>query len=652
VGGSEIIFHKALVREGSGLSGWVMKLSLRALGYLLLVSVAGAADSAIPPVLPVEVFARRDISSGLTVSRDGRTIAYASGQDRDWLLTLRDWETGKTKSFGNGAGSAMPLWTSDERVLFGAGASMDRDGNHFEQGKFGRGAVLSGRIEGEFAGDVLIRRFDVPVGGWRQLVYVQAYPHVDRLNLRSGRVVPVLENPGHVTDWLADGAGHVRVGNETQGALNRVIARTDPDGAWQVLPGLDFARDEFWPVWLSADGATLGLAKRTPGGTWGLYNYDLKAARLGELLVSHDKFDLLAGMRPVLAPRTRELLGVYFHTDRPGAFWLDPQFAGVQQALDQSLPGRVNEITSLSDDLQRMVVISRTATDPGVYYQFDLGTKELKPLFPRRPWIKAAQMAQVFPASYKARDGQLIRGYLTMPAGRAPKNLPLVVWVHDGPAAREEGEFDAEMQFLANRGYAVLAVNYRGSTGYGRDFQDHARRRIGTVPQEDIADGVRWAIAQGIADAGRVAIMGRGFGGTSALLGQTRDPGLYRCGISIDGITDWVAYLAYRRQIEPSGIAELEDWIGEPERNAAELREASPLHAVNLLKTPVLFLVNNGSTVSNEENAAYVAALKRGRKAYETGSKKDDIDGFHLTEGRAELLAALERFLAANMTVK
>ncbi len=630
-----------------------MKLSRTAMRSAWLMSSAVfAAEPTLPPTLPVETFARRDISSGLALSRDGRTIAYAAGQDRDWLLTLRDWETGKTRSFGNGAGPAIPWWTSGERLLFGAGASMDRDGTNFEQGKFGNGSVVAERIEGEFAGNVLIRRFDVPVAGRRQLVYVPAYPHVDRLDLRSGRVVPVLENPGRVTGWLADGAGLVRVGSETQGALNRVIARDGKEDAWRVLPGLDFARDEFWPLWLSADGAALGLAKRTPSGTWGLYNYDLNARRLGELLVSHDKFDLLAGMTPVFAPRTRKLLGVYFHTDRPGAFWLDPQMAGVQQALDQNLPGRVNEVTSLSDDLQRMVVLSRTASDPGIYYQFDLGTKDLKVLFPRRPGIKAAQMAQVFQASYQARDGQLIRGYLTVPAGRAPKNLPLVMWVHDGPVGREEGEFDAEMQFLANRGYAVLAVNYRGSTGYGRDFQDQARRRFGTVPQEDIADGARWAITQGIADAGRVAIMGRGYGGTSALLGQTREPGLYRCGISIDGITDWMAYLAYRRQIEPSGIAELEDRLGEPGRDAAALREASPLQAAERLATPVLFLVNNGSRVSNEENAAYLSALKKGGKVYEHVSKKDDPDGFAYTKGRAELMTVIELFLAKNMTVK
>lgn len=630
-----------------------MKLFRNVLSVGLMASLAGlAAEPTLAPVLPVEAFARGDVTSGLALSRDGRTIAYTSGQDRDWVLVLRDWDTGKTRDFRSYAGPAKPQWTTGERLLFGAGSTMDRDGSNLETAVALPGSLLAARIEGEFAGDVLVRRFDVPVAGRKQLVYVPAYPHVDRFNPRLGRAVPSVENPGGVTEWLADAAGVVRVGNETQGARNRVIARAGENDRWRVLPGLDYARDEFRPLWLSADGAKLGLAKRTPGGTWGIYEYDLAAGRLGELLLSHDSFDLTDRFACVLAPKTRELLGVYFNTAKPQAFWLDPQLAAVQRALDQNLPGRVNQITELSDDLKRMLVLSRTASDPGIYYQFDFEAKVLKPLFPRRPWIRSAQMAEVFPASYKARDGALVRGYLTVPAGRAPKNLPLVVWLNDGIGRRDVWEFDGEIQFLASRGYAVLAVNPRGATGYGRDYQDQADRRWGSLPQNDIADGARWAIAQGIADAGRVAIAGRGVGGTSALLGQTREPGLYRCGISIDGITDWAAHLAYRRLIDPSGIDFLEDRIGQPGRDATALQEASPLLAVERLATPVLLVFGNGSQVSNEENAAYVAALKRAKKPHEVLSKQDDVDGFAYSAGRTELFTRIERFLAANMTVK
>ena len=626
---------------------WAAVCSVAVLG-----AVGRAAERAVPPVLPVENFAWRDVTSGLALSRDGRTIAYAAGRDRDWLLMLRDWETAKTETFGAGAGPATPVWTSAERVLYGSGASMDRDGRNLEQGEIGPGRVIASRIEGDRAGDVLVLRYDPLIRGRGQFSYAPAFPHVDRLVLRRGIALPEARNPGEVTGWLADGAGGVRVANDTRGVENRVLWRDTDAESWRVLPGLDFTRDEVVPLWLSADAATLGLAKRTPAGTWGLYSYDPKLGRIGELLLSHDSFDLHGNTALVLSPRTKELLGVYFNTERPQAFWFDTQMRAVQHALDEALPGRLNQVVSLGDDLKRMIVLSRTASDPGAYYQFDLGAKALKPVLARRPWIRAEQMADVFPASFKARDGQLIRGYLTLPAGRGQRGLPLVVLAYDGPGRRVLYDYDTEAQFLANRGYAVLAVNYRGSSGYGRKFQDQPKRNLGVLPQEDLADAVRWAVAQGIADPARVAIMGWGFGGTCALLGLSREPGLYRCAISMDGTTDWVATLAYRRQSDTGAIASLLDTVGEPGRDAAALREASPLHQADRLTAPVLLVIGNGYRVLPEENTAYVAALKRAGKPHEVLSKQNDIEGFNDTKGRVELLTRIERFLAANMTAK
>lgn len=628
-----------------------MMRPLKAVWCGLAVSAVGFAAEvvSVPPLLPAEDFARADITSELALSRDGRTIAYASGLDREWLLILREWETGKTRDFGNGAGPATPRWTSGERLWFGQGASMDRDGRHFEAATPATRMALETRVEGDRAGDILSVRFDAPLGGRKQLYYVPAYPHVDWVNLRVGRPMEAVHNPGNVTRWLADGAGLVRIGVEMKEALSRVLWRDRADGEWRVPAGLDFARDEFHPLRLSGDGETLTLARRTPGGTWGLYNYDLKAGRMGEAILSHDRYDLWPEATRVFAPRTRELLGVYFHTETPRSIWLDPAMGALQKAIDQALPGQVNQITSLSDDLQHMIVLSTTARDPGTYYQFDRATQALKALFPRRPWLKPAQMAEVFPASFKARDGATIRGYLTVPLGRAPKNLPLVVWAHDGPLTRETWKFDAELQFLANRGYAVLTVNYRGSAGYGRDFQEAATRHLSTVPQDDLADGARWAITQGIADANRVALAGRGWGGTCALLGQTREPGLYRCGISIDGVTDWATHLENRRQVDPAGIALLIDRVGHPERDAAELRQASPLHSVDKLATPVLLIYSNGERVARDDSRGYRSALERGKKAHDVLSKEDDAEGFASTAARAELLLRLEQFLARNL---
>ncbi len=628
-----------------------MKHGLTAMmvGVMAAVGVNAAEPAvAVPPLLPAEDFARADIASGLALSRDGRSIAYSSGRDRDWLLIVRDWETGKTRDFSAGAGPAPPAWTSEERLITGGGTSMNRDGTDVSFSAT-PSVLMQPRIEGKNAGNVLVLRYDVPVTGRRQLYYVPSYPHVDRKILRVGRDMEEARNPGAVVRWLADQSGLVRVGEDTKGALNRVIWRDRDGGDWRVPPGLEFSREQISPRWLSADGRTLFLGQRTPAGTWGLFSYDLKEGRMGEMILGHDQFDLLPATAPVLAPRTRELLGFYFHTDTPRVSWLDPQMGEVQKALDQALPGRVNRITSLSDDLKRMIVSSWTARDPGTNYQFDLETKSLKPIFPVRPWIRPAQMAEVFPASYKARDGQVIRGYLTVPLGRPPKNLPLIIEAHDGPGRRKLWGFDTEAQFLANRGYAVLSINYRGSTGYGRDYEEKATRHTSEVPPDDIADGARWAIAQGIADPRRVALFGHRFGGTCALLGLTRDPELYRCAIGIDPVTDWVAQLAHVKQGNPAGIAFLTDRIGDLARDAAELRAASPLHHVEKIAAPVLLVYSPGEIVSRDDTRAYRTALARLKKPHEVFSKQEDLDGFAYTAGRVDLLTRIEKFFAQHL---
>ena len=259
-------------------------------------------------------------------------------------------------------------------------------------------------------------------------------------------------------------------------------------------------------------------------------------------------------------------------------------------------------------------------------------------------------MAEVFPASYKARDGQVIRGYLTVPPGRAAKNLPLVIVAHDGPVSRVVWEFDAEAQFLANRGYAVLAINYRGSTGYGRDYEEKATRHTSSVPADDLADGARWAIAQGIATPGRIGISGRGFGGTCVLLALTRDPELYRCAIGIDPITDWTLQLAHVRQGNPAGFAFWADRVGDPARDGAELRAASPAHQVEKIIAPVLLVYSPGERVSRDDSRSFRAALGRLKKTHEVMSQQDDMDGFAFTAGRVALLKRIEQFLAQNLS--
>jgi len=628
-----------------------MKLGIYlGLGFACLAEAA--APEVIPPRLPIENFSTSHNVGNPALSPDGQTIAYEINRGDGWVLALQDWATGKIVICPYNATGGDPTWLSNERILYGRGASVDRNGKNGRYPEYMPkliAARFSGAKPSEFLGVEGTRHHNVIVVNTLD----ELRPDIQFSRRR-------VANPGNVIGWMVDGTGFVRAAVEEDegGGKTRVIVRANEAAPWVVPKGLDFANDKIRAHWLSADGRLLYFSRVTPEGTWGVYSYDLEKQQEKELIIGHTKFDILPDGAPFLAPKTREILGFYYVTDKLRVIWFDPQMGAVQAALDQILPHRTNTITSVSDDLQRMIVLSWSARDPGVYYRFDLEKKELKPVLPKAPWIRPAQMADCFPISYRARDGQLIHGYLTLPTGRGPKDLPLVVYPHDFPWERDQWVYDPQVQLLANRGYAVLQVNYRGSSGYGPSFQESAYRRIGREMQDDITDGTRWTIEQGISDPHRIAILGFGFGGYLALRAAEQNPQLYHCAISVGGRTDWTIKKEYWESLDDI----FKQRIGDPEKDAVELADNSPVNHVGSLQAPLLLIFTDWNVLnvynpSPREDydyfRAFTKALDQAKKPYEVLDKhmahmgSDDMGNFSKT--KIELLTRIDQFLSQHM---
>lgn len=654
-------------------------LLITACGRVLVASflLCGALKLGAADKLPVELFSRWPAISHPTISRDGKTLCYGAVFDRDRAMIFKDLDSKETVAVDIVAKASLgsPRWVAEDRVVYGYLAGIDRDAKNYrglvgrardddlrdQQKIIARGIIFS-RFSGKQDGHVLMTEYDEPTDySARYGIGYLNYPNVIDMDTRTGVFNLVLKNPGKVTGWICDGAGVIRVGVEQDNGMSRIIYRDGESAPWRVAAGLDFAKRAVRPIYLSADGSSLFISLVTPTGHWGVYSYDLAKQKMGNLILSHDRYDILpidssvsqdgfSLESVVFAPKTREVLGIKFVTDRPKAIWFDPQMAAVQDALNQNLPNKINTIVDMSDDLQRLVVLSWSAQDLGTYYLFDLGKKQLKPLFQRSPWIKPEQMAEVKPISYPSRDGLTIHGYLTLPKGLDPKKLPLVVYPHGGPWERDSYEFDYDAQFLASRGYAVLQMNYRGSPGYGEEFVRKSMRKIGRGIQDDIEDGARWAIAQGLADPGRIAIMGWSFGGYSALIGPMRTPGLYRCGIDLAGVTDWKALMTYDVAVNPAGRQTTIDYVGDPVADAAELDDISPVNHVDKLQVPLLLAYGkDDTTVPYDQMKLLTAALDRAHKPYELLARANEGHGFGDVKHRAELFNRIEQFLAKNM---
>jgi dipeptidyl aminopeptidase/acylaminoacyl peptidase len=352
--------------------------------------------------------------------------------------------------------------------------------------------------------------------------------------------------------------------------------------------------------------------------------------------------------------RRRVLTSVTYETDRPRWHFLDDERRAQQEYLDAELPGRLNRLGSHSRDETRWVVHSGGDRTRGRYHLLtweDHGAqREMKPLFDASPWLPEDELAEMRPISLTSRDGLTIHGYLTVPVGVEPKDLPLVLHPHGGPWHRDSWGFNPEVQFLANRGAAVLQVNFRGSTGYGRGFWEAGFGQWGLTMQDDLTDAVGWAVDQGIADPARVGIYGGSYGGYATLAGITKEPELFACAVSYCGVSNIFTWLeGFPPYWEPLR-AMMHEMVGDPERDAQRLKATSPLFHVDRIRCPLLVAQGaNDPRVRKAESDQIVAALRERGVDVQYLVKDNEGHGFQNEENQFDFYRAMERFFVEHL---
>ena len=298
-----------------------------------------------------------------------------------------------------------------------------------------------------------------------------------------------------------------------------------------------------------------------------------------------------------------------------------------------------------SKDETRIIVRTFSDKSRGAYYLYNRLTGELQKLAEVSPWLQETELADMQPIQYQSRDGLTIHGYLTLPKGLDPKNLPVVVNPHGGPWARDHWGFNPEVQFLANRGLAVLQMNFRSSTGYGKAFWQAGFKQWGRKMQDDITDGVQWLIRQGIADPKRVGIYGGSYGGYATLAGLTFTPDLYAGGVDYVGPSNLFTLLASLPAYWGLELQKFYEMVGDPVKDKALLTEISPLFHVDRIKAP-LFVAQGAHDprVKQAESDQIVAALRKRGVEVTYMVKENEGHGFHNEENRVAFYRAMEAF--------
>jgi len=469
---------------------------------------------------------------------------------------------------------------------------------------------------------------------------------VYRLDLVTGELVKEVENPGFA-GWVADTklVTRVGVGLEPDGSLV-IKVRDGADGEWRLLRTLP-AEDALTsgPIAISPDGATM-LAMSSLGADTG------RLVRVGlvsgaEEVIAEDPDADVSGVR--VHPDTREPQIVTWVKERTEYRVLDPALEADVAAIRALHRGDPDIVAQDHSDMVWLVAFTND-TGPIPYFLYDRQRREGRFLFDHRPELSQYELAPMEPFSFRARDGLTIHGYLTFPPGGGRQGLPMVLNVHGGPWARDTWGFDPEAQWLANRGYLCLQVNFRGSTGYGKAFVNAGDREWGNAMQNDLTDAVEFAVGQGWADRERVAIYGGSYGGYAALAGVTFTPDLYRCAVDIVGPSNLKTLIETIPPYWQPQIALFHQRVGNPETDAEFLWARSPLSRAASIKTPLLIAQGaNDPRVKQAESEQIVAALRDAGIDYEYMLFPDEGHGFAKPENRLKFYAAAERFLARHL---
>ncbi|MCP4690732.1 MAG: S9 family peptidase [Desulfobacterales bacterium] len=467
-----------------------------------------------------------------------------------------------------------------------------------------------------------------------------------RININTGELSLAAENPGNITRWITDNQGRLRVAVASDNLNTTLLSRETESEPFKPFMTTDF-RSAMIPLFFTFDDQLLYVSSNIGRDKRAIYTVDPKTGRYQELIYAHPEVDV----GHLTRSRSRKIItGVYFTTHRSTGYFWDKKRKRLQEKLEQRLPGYMVELVGSSKDGRKLLIRTYSDKSMGAWYFFDMDTRVFKKLADISPWIDETQMADMQPIRYTARDGLTIQGYLTIPKGAAPKNLPLVVNPHGGPWNRNRWGFNPEVQFLANRGLAVLQINFRGSTGYGKAFWEAGFKQWGKKMQDDITDGVQWLIERGVADPDRIGIYGISFGGYAALAGLAFTPDLYACGVDYVGVSNIFTFL---NTIPPYWEPSRPKWmqmIGDPVKDKDLLTEASPFFHADRIKAP-LFVAHgaNDPRVKRAESDQIVKALKERGVEVEYMVKPDEGHGFRNEENRFDFYRAMERFLARHL---
>jgi len=611
-------------------------------------SATEPSEHRTPPLIPLRDFFRNPERTAYQISPTGEAIAFLRPYENRlnvWVQPVKGGEARQVTAVTERDITSY-FWKSDQHILFLQDSAGDENFHLYSANPNGdniRDLTPLPGVQVRLVDDLHDHPDEIIVAlNQRNREIFDAY----RLNVKTGELACIAENPGNIDHWVTDHKGDIRAATTTDGVNASLLYRDSHEAAWKTVLTTTF-RESFSPQFFTFDNRRLYGVSNLGRDKSVAIELDLQTGREVQLLAENSQVDISA----LSYSRKRKRLTLATYADwKTQRIFFDQPTKALYQELEQRLPGYEVVVTSLNDDETVFVVRTFSDRSLGAFYLYDSPSGELTKLADRAPWLPEDQLSEMKPIEYQTRDGLTIHAYLTLPQGREPKDLPVVINPHGGPWHRDSWTFIPEVQFLANRGCAVMQMNFRGSTGYGRKFWEAGFKEWGGKMQDDITDGVHWLIRHGIADPERVAIYGASYGGYAVLEGLVKTPDLYAAGVDYVGVSNLFTFF---KTIPPYWSPYLEmmyEMVGHPEKDKDWFQEHSP--ALNADKIVKPLLVAQGAKdprVNIHESNQIVEALRKQGVEVVYIVKENEGHGFQNEENRFDFYEAMEKFLNTHL---
>ena len=600
------------------------------------------------PLIPMEDFFRNPEKSSFKISPNGNHIAYMKPWKTRMNVYVLDIKTNNETRLTSSEERGIYgfVWLTDERIGYIKDDGGDENMHFYAvniDGSNERDLTPFENVQARIIDDLEDDPNHIIIGLNKRNPQIHD-PY--RVNVNDGKMEMIAENPGNISEWMTDHNGKLRVAITSDGVNTSLLYRDSESDNFKPILTTDF-KVSVSPLFFTFDNKNLYVASNRGRDKAAIFEFNIDKAKEGELIFEHNQVDV-SGL--VYSKKRKVLTGVNYTVAKNDMVFFDDWREDIQQKLESQLPGYEVGITSFSKDETKAIVVTYSDRCRGTYYYYDVIKNKLTDLGKVSPWLNEDHMAEMKPIEYRSRDGLTIHGYLTLPKGSDGKNLPVVVNPHGGPWSRDSWGYRSEIQFLANRGFAVFQMNFRGSTGYGREFWEISFKEWGKSMQDDITDGVNWLIDEGIADPDRIAIYGASYGGYATLAGLTFTPDLYACGVDYVGVSSLFTFMESIPPYWELYRNMLYEMVGHPEKDKDLLASSSPLLHIDKIKVP-LFIAQgaNDPRVKKSESDQIVKALKSVGIEVPYMVKDNEGHGFYNQENQFDFYREMEKFLKKHI---